>query len=157
MQPKWCHKSCFFTIRRPLSLGAIDGFANLRYDDQMEIMKRLGKLSSFDSKTTFPNDVCEKAIAVPITDLFCLNSCFSIDACNENGTHTISADQSDPHDSAAETQIKEQQAEFFTVFDKVKRLHHHENVALLTAFNQFVPENQAEVIDTPFHNIVKFS
>lgn len=41
LQPLWFGKSCFFSIRRPISVDTIDGFSNLRYDDQKEIRKCL--------------------------------------------------------------------------------------------------------------------
>lgn len=41
--PMWYDLQCFFKIRRPATETLIDGYANLRYEHQMEIRKQLGK------------------------------------------------------------------------------------------------------------------
>lgn len=63
LQPIWYDKACFFAIRRPISVDAIDGFANLKYNDQKEIRKCV------NSDQPTPVDLeLEKRIAQQNTD-----------------------------------------------------------------------------------------
>lgn len=40
--PEWYHLDCFFKTRLPLTEAAFDGFALLRYKDQMTITEKIG-------------------------------------------------------------------------------------------------------------------
>lgn len=40
--PQWYHQSCFFKTRLPSTEAALDGFALLRYSDQLTIRDELG-------------------------------------------------------------------------------------------------------------------
>lgn len=40
--PQWYHQSCFFKTRLPQTEAAFDGFALLRYTDQLTIRDELG-------------------------------------------------------------------------------------------------------------------
>lgn len=42
LEPKWFDRKCFFKDRRPASETVIDGYAKLRFADQMAIRKQLG-------------------------------------------------------------------------------------------------------------------
>lgn len=44
--PDWYHQKCFFQTHLPKTEAAFDGFANLRYSDQLGIKERLGKIKS---------------------------------------------------------------------------------------------------------------
>lgn len=45
-QPNWFHEKCFFNKQRPTSVGDIQNFENLRYEDQERVKKTVADLGS---------------------------------------------------------------------------------------------------------------
>lgn len=45
--PNWYHFMCFFAKQRPKSVGDIDKFGTLRYEDQKRIQEKIGKGLAF--------------------------------------------------------------------------------------------------------------
>jgi poly [ADP-ribose] polymerase 1 len=44
-QPNWFHENCFFQKQRPDTVGDIENFSNLKYEDQQKIQEKIEAMS----------------------------------------------------------------------------------------------------------------
>lgn len=131
--------ACFFKIRRPISEDYIDGFANLRYEHQLQIREKLGKKPNFQFGVFCITLSVSHAFMAKISLGYDVNGVSSVEQPPRKKFKVINA--------ILERQIQIQNHEFFAVYDKLKGFADRSGdcQAILKSNNQFVPEHFAEV------------